>query len=386
MAFMNFLQKRWSISLTQKQVHICDSFTFFTFLKRRFPRSIEPLTPSHNRDFWSSTRDYQHFKNRGAGGWLNGRMPWILGGSVAVFGGYYIACLETIPYTGRRHSIMFVSRQQEQAMGKVVFEMQREEARQNHTLLPENHHYCKLVKSVGMRVAQVASSEDPGFAANLQHMKGLHWDFAVIQSPVPNAFVVPGGKVVVYTGLLNLLGTEDELAAVLAHETAHVLARHHAERMSTMNLISLARLLFYALLGLSVPQSALFLGVFLPYSSLLTVIESCQTTLRMEVASTSCRLAEHEADAIGLRLMARACHNPEACLSMLNKLGEKEHQMEGGGPKLPAFFRTHPLTSDRVQRVKKEMKEVLRMYDINCSSRRDSLLLSVPRAWHQTHA
>jgi predicted Zn-dependent protease len=274
-----------------------------------------------------------------------------------------MACLETIPYTGRRHSIMFVSRQQEQALGKIVFDMQREEARQNQTLLPDYHRYSKLVRAVGMRVAQVASSEDFGTVVNLQHMKGLQWDFAVIQSPVPNAFVVPGGKVVVFTGLLNLLNSEDELAAVLAHETAHVLARHHAERMSTMNLITLIRLLFYALVGLSVPQSALYLGVFLPYS----------------------RLAEHEADYIGLRLMARACHNPEACISMLSKLGEKEHQMERNVLKVPAFFSTHPLTNDRVQRVKKEMKEALKMYDLNCSARRDSMMQSVERAWRPSN-
>lgn len=57
-------------------------------------------------------------------------------------------------------------------------------------------------------------------------MQGLDWAFAVISSPQMNAFVMPGGKVVVYTGLMNILKSEDELAAVLAHEVAHVLARH----------------------------------------------------------------------------------------------------------------------------------------------------------------
>ena len=57
-------------------------------------------------------------------------------------------------------------------------------------------------------------------------MQGLDWEFVVIDRPDPNAMVLPGGKVIVHTGLLDLMETKDELAAVLGHETAHVLARH----------------------------------------------------------------------------------------------------------------------------------------------------------------
>jgi hypothetical protein len=62
-----------------------------------------------------------------------------------------------------------------------------------------------------------------GYSVGFQ---GLEWEFIVINEPIPNAFVLPGGKVVVYTGLLRLLSNEDELAGVLAHEVAHVVARH----------------------------------------------------------------------------------------------------------------------------------------------------------------
>lgn len=89
------------------------------------------------------------------------------------------------------------------------------------------------------------------------------------------------------------------------------------------------------LFGLPIPDAALFLGVFLPYS----------------------RKSEHEADFIGLRLMARACYDPAGAPSMLSKLHRQEKQMEaaagGGALRLPAFLRTHPLTEDRVDRVKK---------------------------------
>ena len=70
--------------------------------------------------------DLQHFENRaGRTSWLSGRWPWVLGAATLSSGAYYWSCMETVPYTGRRHSIMFVSRTQELALGRTVFEMVR---------------------------------------------------------------------------------------------------------------------------------------------------------------------------------------------------------------------------------------------------------------------
>ncbi|GFH23364.1 peptidase_M48 domain-containing protein [Haematococcus lacustris] len=132
-----------------------------------------------------------------------------------------------------------------------------------------------------------------------------------------------------------------ELAAVLAHETAHVLARHHAERISSLNVFALLRLLCWTLLGFGLPQSVMVLGVFLPYS----------------------RRAEYEADAIGIRLMARACFDPVAATTMLSKLHSKEKELEGrSGVGVPQFMRTHPLTDDRVAKVMAELPEAYKLY------------------------
>jgi predicted Zn-dependent protease len=238
--------------------------------------------------------ELQHFPQRGPMGWLHGYGGLLAGGALASFAGYYFYSLETVPYTNRRHAIMFVSRSQELAMGRTIFEQTKQQARLSGNLLPDNHPMAQLVKRVGTRVAQVASSpvqsmtrnwgseasvlKDEGFG-DQNHMKEIGWEFAVIRSPVPNAFVVPGGKVVVFTGLIDLLSNEDELAAVLAHESAHVLARHHAERMSTQNGLMIFRFLSDILFGAHLPDAAMTLGVFLPYS----------------------RLNEYEADVIGIR-------------------------------------------------------------------------------------
>ncbi len=149
------------------------------------------------------------------------------------------------------------------AASHALLAQQVAEARAGGALFPPNHPYAQVVRRVGMQVARVASDGQGGGRtdhmrvraahgaerAPPQHLtpvelpqrpgeghrarlvllllQGLDWEFAVVKNPVPNAFVVPGGKVVVFSGLLDLLSSEDELAAVLAHETAHVLARHH---------------------------------------------------------------------------------------------------------------------------------------------------------------
>uniref|UniRef100_A0A7S3VQ66 Peptidase M48 domain-containing protein n=1 Tax=Dunaliella tertiolecta TaxID=3047 RepID=A0A7S3VQ66_DUNTE len=241
-----------------------------------------------------------------------------------------------------RHSMMFVSKQREKELGTAMFDMQRREAAMKNTLLPSHHPYVAAVKRAGMRVAEVAADGSGGGV--FEHMKDVQWEFAVISSPVPNAFVVPGGKVVVYTGLLELLGSEEELAAVLAHETGHVLARHHAERLSSFNLWGIIKVLSWMLFGIGLPNAAFALGIFLPYS----------------------RRAEHEADAIGLQLMARACFDPKACTTMLQKLHGQEKK-QPLATATPAFLRTHPLTNERVQRVKDALPQAYKTYqDSGC--------------------
>lgn len=98
------------------------------------------------------------------------------------------------------------------------------------------------------------------------HMRGLAWEFAVIASDDVNAFVVPGGKVVVYTGLLDMISSEDELAAVLAHECAHVLARHPAERITQGSILEAARMVAYWGFGIPIPSGPLTAMFFLPNS------------------------------------------------------------------------------------------------------------------------
>jgi predicted Zn-dependent protease len=134
--------------------------------------------------------------------------------------------------------------------------------------------------------------------------------------------------VVVYTGLLALLSTEDELAAVLAHEVAHVVARHAAERITQGSALEVVRAVAYWGFGLPIPAAPLQAVFFLPNS----------------------RKAETEADAIGVQLAARACFDPGAAVAVFEKLGRAEAAAGGGA--VPALLRTHPVSADRVRAIK----------------------------------
>lgn len=319
--------------------------------------------PSSRRSAWTDSRGYTHFgppppslfggggggSGGSGGGWgpegdvprwrrfarAYGRGTWTLLSVVTALGGVvYFGSLQEIPYTHRRHSVL-VSPAQELALGRQAFAQVLSEARAEGTLLPPSHPAVRLVEHVGRRIAAVAA--DGAGGGKSEHMRGLQWEFAVIESPQVNAFVVPGGKVVVYTGLLARLQSRDQLAAVLAHEVAHVLARHPAERMTRGSVLTALQLAAYVALGIAVPGGLLEAGFELPNS----------------------RRDEAEADAIGLRLAARACYDPAAAASVFAMLGHLEARQGGGGPKL---LRTHPVTDDRIRAIEKDLPDAMHWY------------------------
>lgn len=257
-----------------------------------------------------------------------------------------------IRYSGRRHAIL-LNVSSEKTMGQQTFAQIIREAKFRKTLLPEHHPASKAVRRVGQRIASIASD---GYGGGFhEHMKHLKWEFAVINSPEVNAFVVPGGKVVVYTGLLKLIDKEDELGAVLAHEVAHVLARHSAERITESGIIDLFRMIAYWVFGLPIPQGPLAAVFFLPNS----------------------RKVETEADVIGIQLAARACYDPEAAVQVFSKLGKMEAKSVGAA--VPKFLRTHPVSEDRIARIVEMLPKAKNLAEISGCSTSTSFLSSMSR-------
>jgi metalloendopeptidase OMA1, mitochondrial len=314
--------------------------------------SIHPftLTPINPAQLLTPHSTYSRFGGKpggGRGGGRGSRTPlspaarrfrmYATGAALAGGSAVWYSSREEIPFTHRMHAIL-VTTDMERQLGEQAFAQITQDAARKGSLLPRSHPATRAVERVGRRLAAVASDPRLGGGGYTDHMKGLDWEFVVIDDNQCNAFVVPGGKVVVFTGLLRILRSEKELAAVLAHEVAHVLARHVAERITRTQAASLAQTLAYAALGIPIPAGAFELALFLPNS----------------------RKAETEADVIGVRLAALACYDPSAAATVFAKLGEAEAR--AGGPQVPTFLRTHPVSESRVQRVKAELPAAMEFY------------------------
>ena len=170
--------------------------------------------------------------------------------------------------------------------------------------------------------------------------KRASWEVVVFKDENPNAFALPGGKIGVYTGMLEVAENQDQLAAVLGHEVGHVLAQHANERISQQQLTSV---------GLAVAAGSGYLdsasmqalglgaqiGILLPYS----------------------RTHESEADVIGLDLMARAGFDPRQSVQLW-----KNMQKSGGGAP-PEFLSTHPSSGTRIDNLLSQMADALKTYN-----------------------
>ena len=156
-------------------------------------------------------------------------------------------------------------------------------------------------------------------------LDGQEWEIHVIDDDMKNAFVVPGGKVFVFRGILDICQGEDSLAAVLGHEIAHNLAHHAAERMSQAFVLLPVALIGSLLIGLDVGVGKLLadLAFTLPGS----------------------RAQEQEADYIGLLMMAESCYNPEAAIGLWSRMEEEDKNAP------PQFLSTHPSNHNRLEKI-----------------------------------
>ncbi len=235
-----------------------------------------------------------------------------------------LAACSVVPLTGRRQ-LNLVSEQEIVASSLVQY---REFMRT--APVSRNAQNTRRVVNVGRRIAEATSRYLQANGMN-DRLKNLAWEFNLVESNKINAFCMPGGKIVVYSGILSLFGSDDELAAVVAHEVAHAVARHSNERISNELLRQMgSQVLTRAVLGRTssiglarVINQAYGLGsqvlVSLPYS----------------------RKHEYEADRIGMIFMAMAGYNPEGAISLWKR-------MSSGKANQSDFLSTHPSDQKRV--------------------------------------
>lgn len=234
----------------------------------------------------------------------------------------------TNPETGRQ-SMILISPAQESEMGAAAFADVRTKEKISHD--PEAN---ARVQRVGARIAEAVGDQLPS----------AKWEFVVFDAPKTiNAFALPGGKVGVYTGLLALAKSDDELAIVMGHEIGHVTARHGAKRM-TQGMIA-AGLGLALELGTQGKKShdAALVGYGLAAGGTMLMFS---------------RDDESDADYIGIRYAAKAGYNPMAAITFWQKMDK-----ESKGGKLPEFLSTHPANETRIGQLQGWMPEVLPLYE-----------------------
>lgn len=237
---------------------------------------------------------------------------------------FLLAAACAVSPTGRQQFLM-LSPQELDAQGALVFqEMKRQKPLVRD---PQVNGYVRCV-------AQAIVRQVPG-----------NWEVAVFRDDDINAFAVPGGKIGVNTGLFKVARNQDQLAAVIGHEVAHVLANHANERMSQEGLVQL---------GLGLGQSLADPGSSLHRGFLAALGLGAQVGFLLPYS----RLHESEADVIGMDLMARAGFDPRAALDLWQNMARE------GGAEPPEFISTHPAHGTRLQDLQANLGPAMRTYQV----------------------
>ncbi|MBI3138594.1 MAG: M48 family metallopeptidase [Sphingobacteriales bacterium] len=177
-----------------------------------------------------------------------------------------------------------------------------------------------------------------------KELKNFKWEFNTINENIVNAWCMPGGKVVVYTGLLPVTQNETALAVVMGHEIAHAIARHGNERMSESLLINLGGLVLEeALKNKKQETQFLFLGLYMVGSNLA-------------LALPNSRMQESEADKLGLIFMSMAGYNPEEAVPFWQRMASVTKN------KTPEFLSTHPSDETRIKKLSALVPEIKSTY------------------------
>lgn len=238
------------------------------------------------------------------------RLVWVLGVALLVAG------CNTAPVTGRSQLIL-VDTDQEMQLGLTESEKIRQSSK-----MSQDKALVARVKRIGARIAAVAKTDQ------------FKWEFFVIEEDTLNAFALPGGHVYFYTGILKLMENDDQIATVMGHEIAHVLARHGAERMSLQMINNVGAQVLATAVDVPAEQQGMYgalygaasnVGVMLPFS----------------------REHESEADHIGVRLMYDAGYNPNEAVKFWKKMSQ------AGKSSTLELLSTHPSDERRIKNIKK---------------------------------
>lgn len=262
----------------------------------------------------------------------------------------------TVPITGRKQ-VLLVSDQEVLSASLTQYSSYMSGATRS-----TSSTRSAMVTRVGQRIAAATEQylKQNGLESELANFS---WEFNLVNDAQVNAFCMPGGKIVVYEGLMNLVESEDELAVVVGHEVAHAVAKHSNERMSQQMLtqygaqilsaaVSQKSEMIQSMAGQVYGLGAQY-GLTLPFS----------------------RKHELEADYMGLILMTIAGYNPDVAVGFWQK-------MSADGSQVPEFMSTHPSDAKRIKEIQSELPQIKKAYQAKGGKSSHSKSPQTSYEWH----
>lgn len=252
----------------------------------------------------------------------------------------FVAGCTKVPITGRKQNTL-VSETELETMSATEYQ----KFISTHKLSTDAKQ-IELVKKVGNNIATSITEFFKTYSNGkyYKNIQGYKWEFNVVDDPTVNAWCMPGGKVVVYTGLLPVTQNETALAVVMGHEIAHAVAKHGNERMSQqLKAQALGSVLSVAVSGSPQATQDIFNLAF-GVSGNLSLLKYSRTH-------------ETEADKIGLVFMALAGYDPNEAIAFWERMSKM-----ASGAKPPQILSTHPSDATRINDLKAWMPEALKYY------------------------
>ncbi len=260
-------------------------------------------------------------------------VKYLLKIAIAVF---LVQGCSSVPITGRRQ-LMLISDQQ-----VITLSLQQYQDYINTANTITGTPEAQKVEKVGMKIAHAVETFLKNRDASSE-IQNYAWEFKLVEDKSINAFAMPGGKVVVYSGLLPVAQDEASLAVVIGHEIGHVVAKHAHERISQQLALQFGGAVATDLLkgaaankiGQTVFGLGAQMGVMLPYA----------------------RKQEYEADELGLIFMAMAGYDPRVAIPFWTRMAQSSQ-----GGKIPEFLSTHPTDAKRIANMEKILPKALQYY------------------------
>lgn len=254
-----------------------------------------------------------------------------------------VASCQRVPLTGRKQVVGLVSGQEMMAMSFAQYKGFLDTVK----VVNVNNSKSQQVARVGERIKK--SVEDYLIQQGLGNLlDGYNWEFRTVDNKELNAWCMPGGKVVFYTGILPICKSEDGIAVVMGHEVAHAIAEHGRERMSR------------AMLAQGITQvGAVAIGVSTGNQQMMELgAQVLGIGTQLGGVLPNSRKQESEADKLGLIFMAMAGYNPNEAVAFWERMAEAGKNSQ----KPPQILSTHPTDDTRIADMKKNMDKAMKYY------------------------